>query len=89
MKPINSPPTNTSCSSGRESFEIDSIQPAMLMKWAEALNIYLENLPGSTLHVVLNGYSPRDEHTLKQIRSESIIESKISDLSRQLPKSDK
>ena len=61
----------------------------MLMKWAEALNIYLENLPGSTLHVVLNGYSPRDEHTLKQIRPESIIESKISDLSQQLPKSDK
>ena len=58
------------------------------MKWAEAVKIYLENLPGNTLHVVLDDYSPGNENILKKSHPESITERKISDLSQQLPKGD-
>ena len=59
------------------------------MKWAEAVKIQLENLPGNTQHVVLDDYSPGDENILKKSRLECITERKTSDLSQQLPKSDK
>ena len=36
------------------------------MKWAEAVKIYLENLPGNRLHVVLDDYSSGDENILKK-----------------------
>lgn len=44
---------------------ITNIQPAMFMKWIEAVQIYLEKLPGNTLSVVSDGYSPGDENILK------------------------
>ena len=36
------------------------------MKWAEAVKMYLENLPGNTLHVLLDDYSPGDENKFKK-----------------------
>ena len=36
------------------------------MKWAEAVKIHLENLPGSILHVALNDL-PGDENISKKI----------------------
>ena len=53
------------------------------MKWAEAAKKYLENLPGNTIHVVLNDYSSGDENMSTKYKR-----SKISDLSHQFPKSD-
>ena len=67
---------------------ITTIQPPTFMKWAEAVKIYLENLPGNTIYVVLDDYSPGDKNILKKSRPESITERKISDLSQQWPKSD-
>ena len=37
------------------------------MKWAEAVKMYLENLPGNTLHVLLDDYSPGHENKFKKI----------------------
>ena len=41
---------------------IITIQPQTFMKWAEAVKIFLENLPGNTLHVVLG-----DGNILKKV----------------------
>ena len=38
------------------------------MKWVEAVKIYLENLPESILHIVLDDYSPGDENIFKKNR---------------------
>ena len=61
---------------------ITTIQPPTFMKWPETEKIYLENVPGSTLHVILDDYSPGDENILKKSRPESITERKISNLSQ-------
>ena len=62
---------------------ITTIQPQTFMKWAEAVKMFLENLPGNTLHIV-----PGDGNILKKSFPESMTLRKISDLSQQLPKSD-
>ena len=46
---------------------ITTIQPPTLMKSAEAVKTYLENLKENTLHVVLDDYSPRHGNILKKI----------------------
>ena len=37
----------------------------MFMEWIEVIQIYLEKLPGSTLSIVSDNYSPGDENILK------------------------
>ena len=93
LKPTNIPPTDIQvcvfdAMRVLKLIPITTIQPTIFMKWAEAVKIYLENLAGNTLYVVLDDYSPGNENILKKSRPESITECKISDLSQQLPKSD-
>ena len=93
LTPTNSPPTDIKiCAVDAirvlKLIPITSIQLLTFVKWAEAVIIYLENLPGSTLHVALNDYLPEDENIFLKNCPESITERTISDLSQQLPKSD-
>ena len=61
LKPTNIPPTDikvcvVDAMRVLRLIPITTIQPPTFMKWAEAVKIYLENLPGNTLHVVLDDY---------------------------------
>ena len=64
-KPTNIPPTDIQvCAVDAmrvlRLIPITTMQPPKFMKWAEAIKIYLENLPGNTLHVAFDDYSPGD-----------------------------
>ena len=93
LKPKKIPPTDTKvcvvdATRVLRLIPITTIQPPTLMKSAEAVKTYLENLTENTLHVVLDDYSPRHGNILKKSRPGSITEREISDLSLQLPKND-
>ena len=71
LKPTNSPPTDIRVCVVNvirvfRLIPITSIQPTTSRKWAETVKIYLENLPGNTLHAALDDYSPGDENILKE-----------------------
>ena len=71
LKPTNSSPKNIKvCVADAmrvlRFIPIISIQSPTLMKWVELVKIYLENLPGNTLHVALDGYSPGDKNIFKK-----------------------
>ena len=66
LKPINISPTDikvcvVDTMRVLRLIPITTIQPPTFMKWKEAVKIYLENLPGNTLHVV-----PGDGNILKK-----------------------
>ena len=67
LKPTKSPPTDIKvCVVDAMRvlwlIPITSIHPPTIMKWAEAVKTYSENLLGNTLHVVLDDYSPGNEN---------------------------
>ena len=45
---------------------ITSIQPPTVMKWAEAVKIYLKNLPGKHITRCIDDYSPDDENIFQK-----------------------
>ena len=68
---------------------VTSIYPPTSIKLTEAVKIYFGNLPGNTLHVVLDHYLPGDENRfLKKCCPEIIAKHKIPDLRQQYTKSD-
>ena len=93
LKPTNIPPTDITVYVADRMIvlrliQITTTQPLNFMKWADAVKMYLENLPGNTLHFVYDDYSTGNGSILKKGCPESITESEISDLSQQFPKSD-